>query len=59
VAAGLASVAPPLALLALVDPGGAPDVDCASLVADTKMPRSASAISAAPAAKAKLASRRR
>jgi len=59
VAAGLASVAPPLALLALVDPGGAPDIDCASLVADTKMPRSASAISAAPAAKAKLAFRRR
>jgi uncharacterized protein involved in outer membrane biogenesis len=58
-AAGLASVAPPLALLALVDPGGAPDVDCASLVADTKMPRSVSGIRSVPAAKANLASRER
>ena len=39
-AAGLASVAPPLALLALVDLGGAPDVDCAALLAGTKMPQS-------------------
>lgn len=41
-AAGLASVAPPLALLALIDLGGAPDVDCAALIADTKMPQSKS-----------------
>jgi uncharacterized protein involved in outer membrane biogenesis len=39
--AGLASVTPPLALLALVDFGGAPDVDCRALIADAKLPRSA------------------
>lgn len=39
-AAGLASVAPPLALLALVDLGGAPDVDCGQIISSTKMPRS-------------------
>lgn len=35
-AAGLASIMPPLALLALVDFGGAPDVDCRALVDDAK-----------------------
>jgi len=32
VAAGLAAVAPPLALLPFIDPGGAPDADCRSLL---------------------------
>ena len=40
-AAGLASIMPPLALLALVDFGGAPDVDCRALVADAKLPQGA------------------
>jgi AsmA family protein len=40
-AAGLAAVTPPLALLALVDFGGAPDVDCRALIADAKLPQSA------------------
>jgi hypothetical protein len=40
-AAGLGTVAPPLALLALVDFGGAPDVDCRALIADAKLPQSA------------------
>ncbi|HEY8622443.1 MAG TPA: AsmA family protein, partial [Casimicrobiaceae bacterium] len=35
-AAGLAAITPPLALLALVDFGGAPDVDCRALIADVK-----------------------
>ncbi len=48
-AAGLASIAPPLALLALVDLGGAPDVDCGKIIADTKMPRSVRNDKAAPA----------
>jgi AsmA family protein len=39
--AGLAAVTPPLALLALVDFGGAPDVDCRALIADAKLPPSA------------------
>ena len=39
--AGLAAVTPPLALLALVDFGGAPDVDCQALIADAKLPQSA------------------
>jgi uncharacterized protein involved in outer membrane biogenesis len=39
--AGLAAVTPPLALLALVDFGGAPDVDCRALIADAKLPQSA------------------
>jgi hypothetical protein len=30
---------PPLALLALVDFGGAPDVDCRALIAEAKLPR--------------------
>ena len=38
-AAGLASIMPPLALLALVDFGGAPDVDCRALIADAKLPQ--------------------
>ena len=38
-AAGLASITPPLALLALVDFGGAPDVDCRALIADAKLPQ--------------------
>jgi hypothetical protein len=38
-AAGLASIVPPLALLALVDFGGAPDVDCRALIADAKLPQ--------------------
>jgi AsmA family protein len=40
-AAGLASIMPPLALLALVDFGGAPDVDCRALIADAKLPQAA------------------
>lgn len=32
VAAGLAAVAPPLALLPFIDPGGAPDADCRGLL---------------------------
>jgi uncharacterized protein involved in outer membrane biogenesis len=40
-AAGLAAVTPPLALLALVDFGGAPDVDCRALIADAKLPQGA------------------
>jgi uncharacterized protein involved in outer membrane biogenesis len=32
VAAGLASVSPPLAILPFIDPGGAPDVDCRGLL---------------------------
>jgi hypothetical protein len=32
---------PPLALLALVDFGGAPDVDCRSLIAEAKLPQGA------------------
>ena len=40
-AAGLGTVAPPLALLALVDFGGAPDVDCRALIADAKLPQGA------------------
>ena len=40
-AAGLASIMPPLALLALVDFGGAPDVDCRALIADAKLPQGA------------------
>jgi AsmA family protein len=47
-AAGLGAVAPPLALLALVDPGGAPDVDCGQVIADTKTPRAARALKAPP-----------
>ncbi len=47
-AAVLAAVAPPLALLALVEPGGAPDVDCGQVIADTKMPRAARGIKAPP-----------
>jgi hypothetical protein len=39
--AGLAAVTPPLALLALVDFGGAPDVDCRALIADAKLPQGA------------------
>ena len=39
VAAGLASITPPLALLALVDFGGAPDVDCRALMAEATAPR--------------------
>src|SRR6202163_1021752 len=39
--AGLAAVTPPLALLALVDFGGAPDVDCRALIADAKLPQRA------------------
>jgi uncharacterized protein involved in outer membrane biogenesis len=39
--AGLAAVTPPLALLALVDFGGAPDVDCRALMADAKLPQRA------------------
>ena len=38
-AAGLATIMPPLALLALVDFGGAPDVDCRSLIAEAKLPQ--------------------
>ncbi len=38
--AGLAAVTPPLALLPLVDFGGAPDVDCRALIADAKLPQS-------------------
>ena len=38
-AAGLASIIPPLALLALIDFGGAPDVDCRALIADAKLPQ--------------------
>ena len=38
-AAGLATIAPPLALLALIDFGGAPDVDCRALIADARSPR--------------------
>jgi AsmA family protein len=34
--AGLAALAPPLALLALVDFGGAPDIDCRALFANAK-----------------------
>jgi uncharacterized protein involved in outer membrane biogenesis len=45
--AGLAAIAPPLALLALIDFGGAPDVDCRALLADAK-----SASSAIPETKA-------
>jgi AsmA family protein len=56
-AAGLAAVAPPLALLALIDPGGAPDVDCAALLADTKMPSSASISTRVPSTGPSLASR--
>lgn len=40
-AVGLASIMPPLALLALVDFGGAPDVDCRALIADAKLPQGA------------------
>ena len=39
-AAELAAIMPPLALLALVDFGGAPDVDCRALIADAKSPQS-------------------
>jgi uncharacterized protein involved in outer membrane biogenesis len=39
--AGLGLVAPPLALLALVDFGGAPDVDCPALIADAKLSQGA------------------
>ena len=46
-AAGLASIMPPLALLALVDFGGAPDVDCRALIADAKLPQAARADKAA------------
>jgi hypothetical protein len=38
-AAGLAAITPPLALLALVDFGGAPDVDCRALLAETNSQR--------------------
>ena len=36
-AAGLAFVTPPLALLPLIDTGGASDVDCSALVAEAKL----------------------
>jgi AsmA family protein len=40
-AAALAAVTPPLALLALIDFGGAPDVDCRALIAEAKLPQGA------------------
>lgn len=57
--AGLASLAPPLALLALIDFGGAPDVDCRTLLADTKSPSGASDDKAAKAVRPKVASNAR
>jgi uncharacterized protein involved in outer membrane biogenesis len=58
-AAGLAAVAPPLALLALVDFGGAPDVDCGALISSTKMPQVGRNEKAAPGTRSKLASEAR
>lgn len=36
-AVGLGAIAPPLALLALIDPGNTPDVDCSGLYADARI----------------------
>jgi len=49
-AIGLGAVAPPLALLPLIDFGGAPDVDCRSLMQDARMSAGMAETNPSPAA---------